>query len=246
MKGSTSTDFRSHAYQRYSSNSLVDYARLSAYYERLLAPHLALESTWRCLDLACGYGNFLAYLRARGVSEFIGIDLTEAAILRAEKEFGKERVACCDALDYLDQHEQGFELISALDFVEHLQPDELLRLSAGVWNSLSKEGLFLLRTPNATAPFGMAARYNDITHETCFTAGALGDVMERVGFDVLGIWEDVAMPGNFRQLLHYAAWQCLRFVYRLMDAIETGGKGSEVMTRNFWMLLRKHERGVNG
>lgn len=234
-------NFRNLAYQRYSPDAIIDYDRMAASYARLVGRHVQVESEWCCLDLACGYGNFLAYLRANGITGFVGVDLTEAAIARATKEFGQDRVACIDAFDFLEKRKQGFDLISALDFVEHLQPDELFRLLSGVREGLSQNGLFLVRTPNASAPFGMAARYNDITHELCFTAGALGDVMQRAGFDVIDVWEDIGYPKNILQIFHYFAWQCLRFVYRMMDAIETGVWGPGIMTRNYWMLLRKRE-----
>ncbi len=233
--------FRSLAYQRYSPEATVDYDRLAASYARLVGQHVQLLPEWRCLDLACGYGNFLAYLRARGVTNFVGADLTEAAIARAAREFGQDRVVCTDASDFLESHKLEFDLISALDFVEHLRPDELFHLLSGVREGLSKDGLFLVRTPNASAPFGMAARYNDITHELCFTAGALGDVMQRAGFEVIEVWEDIGPPGNLLQMFHYVAWQCLRFIYRTADAVETGVWGPGIMTRNFWMLLRKRE-----
>lgn len=234
-------EFRSLAYQRYSPDAVIDYDRMAASYGRLLGRQLRVLPEWRCLDLACGYGNFLAYLRAKSVRDFIGIDLTEAAIARSAKEFGRERVACVDAIDFLESRKQQFELISALDFVEHLRPDELFVLLARVRDGLSKDGLFLVRTPNASSPFGMAARYNDITHELCFTAGALGDVMQRVGFQVVEFWEDIGYPKNLLQFVHYAAWQGLRLGYRLVDAIETGVWGPGIMTRNFWMLLRRRE-----
>lgn len=240
-----SQGFRSLAYQRYSPDAVVDYGRMAASYGRLVGQHLQIRPEWRCVDLACGYGNFLAYLRAKGVSDFVGADLTEAAIARAAKEFGQERVACVDAFDFLESRKRRFDLVSALDFVEHLQPDELFRLLARVHDALSEGGWFLVRTPNASAPFGMAARYNDVTHEQCFTAGALGDVMQRVGFEVIEAWEDIGYPKSLLQFAHYTAWQCLRTAYRLADAIETGVWGPGVMTRNFWMLLRKRE-GVVG
>ena len=238
--------FRSLAYQRYSPDAIIDYGRMAASYGRLVGQHLQVPTGARCLDLACGYGNFLAYLRVKGITNFVGVDLTEAAIARAAKEFGPERVACVDAFDFLESHKRGFDLISALDFVEHLRPDELFSLIARVHDGLGKDGLFLVRTPNASAPFGMAARYNDITHELCFTAGALGDVMQRVGFEVIKVWEDIGYPKSLLQFAHYAAWQCLRLGYRLADVIETGAWGPGIMTRNFWMLLRKREEVVSG
>jgi SAM-dependent methyltransferase len=178
-----------------------------------------------------------------GITKFIGIDTSEATIAVARKEFGDERVLQIDAFKFLTSSQESFDLISAIDFIEHVSKDELYRLMDAILESLHPEGLLLCRIPNGNGLFGMASRYNDITHETCFTPVSITDVMERSGFDVLRIWEDQGSPTSLAQLFHWGAWQAVRFFIRCIDAIETGDWGDGVLTRNMWVLAWKSRNG---
>jgi 2-polyprenyl-3-methyl-5-hydroxy-6-metoxy-1,4-benzoquinol methylase len=233
------TDYRSRAYDRYSASTTLDHARYAASYRRRLDGVLAPRPEWRCLDIACGYGNFLAYLRACGVTAFTGIDSSKQAIEVARLEFGESHVAEVDADIYLGGTRERYELVSAIDFLEHLTKPELHGLLDGIRTALGPGGLFLARTPNAQGLFGMAARYNDITHEVCFTPGSLGDVLKGAGFEVVAIWEDQGRPTTALQAAHWVAWKIVRFGIRCADAAETGMWSDGVLTRNMWVLARR-------
>jgi len=232
-------DYRSLAYARYTQPVEINYTRYSDSYRRRVASRLSFSPEMRCLDLACGYGNFLAFLRSAGVVQYIGVDSSQAAVEVAQKEFGTDRVVCSDAIEYLKRSPRKFNLISALDFIEHVTKPELFNLLRLIANTLEPDGLFLLRTPNANGLFGMAARYNDIAHEICFSPGALSDVLARSGLRTIGMWEDTAKPGSILQLAHWVAWQSVRLIVRVVNAAETGSWGDGVLTRNMWLVARK-------
>jgi len=233
--------YRSRAYGRYSKNDVIEPLRLALSYDRRLTRYLRPEKHWSCLDIACGYGNFLAYLRAKGITEFVGIDTSADAIAVASKEFGPTRAQQVDAFTFLASHKNSFHVISALDFVEHVTKDELYDLLDMTLDALKPGGLLLLRTPNANSLFGMAARYNDITHEIAFTPGSIADVLTGGGFDVRAIWEDHGRPTSVMQLIHSVCWHSARFVIRCVNAAETGSWGDGVLTRNMWILAGKPE-----
>lgn len=230
------TNYRQLAYDRYAQPVAIDYAKYADSYRRRLAHRLFLTPQTRCLDIACGYGNFLAYLRAAGVTDFTGVDATPAAVTVTQREFGAEHANCADAFEFLRHPAKKFNLISALDFVEHVTKPELFELLGSIHAALEPGGLFLLRTPNANGLFGMAARYNDITHEICFTPGALADTLARCGFKTLAIWEDTGTPGSPLQAAHWLAWQAVRLAIRCINAAETGSWDDGVLTRNLWAL----------
>ena len=54
------TDYRRLAYGRYREFAMPDYARFAAAYQRRLCGRLKLSKDSICLDVACGFGNFLA------------------------------------------------------------------------------------------------------------------------------------------------------------------------------------------
>lgn len=232
-------DYRKIAYGRYHRFPSLDYAQFAASYRRRTLGRLAVGPDTKCLDLACGFGNFLAFLEASDVREFVGIDGSEVAVNAAIVRFGSERAECSDVFSFLQTTSRSFDLISALDFLEHLSKPELYELLSLARSRLAPRGRLLVRVPNAYGLFGMASRYNDITHETCFTPGAMRDVFETVGLHPIAVWEDTGYPTDLKQLLHRLSWELVRFGIRCVDAIEMGTWGEGVYTRNMWALAER-------
>jgi cyclopropane fatty-acyl-phospholipid synthase-like methyltransferase len=233
------TNYRAAAYERYKSFPALDYPQFAVSYRRRVSRYLTLDSNSRCLDLACGFGNFLAYLDANDVTHFIGVDSSLPATNVVSERFGHNRVVCADVRSFLRESKDEFDLVSALDFLEHLSKDELYEVLDLARQRLVPGGKLLVRVPNASGVFGMASRYNDITHETCFTPGSLRDVMSSSGLRPLAVWEDKGAPTSVIQLLHKMTWEIVRFGLRCIDAAETGMWGEGVMTRNMWALAEK-------
>jgi len=131
--------------------------------------------------------------------------------------------------------------VSALDFIEHLSKDEIFHLLHLACSSQPVGGRLLLRTPIAASPFGMSARYGDITHEVCFTSAALADVLRSNGYQVISSWEDGPTLGTVKQSLRWLACNIVRGIIGQASAAESGAWGDAIYTRNFWLLARKVE-----
>ena len=121
------TDYRAIAYDRYASAPGVNYAKFVDAYVRRISRRLAIGKQWHCLDLGCGFGNFLAYLRSQGVSKFTGVDSSRECTKVAEAEFGPAHVVCEDVFAFLAKESRSFEFVSAVDLIEHLKKEELFR-----------------------------------------------------------------------------------------------------------------------
>ena len=76
-------------------------------------------------------------------------------------------------IDFLGKHYETFDLITGLDFIEHLHKDEVLRFLDGCYEALKLGGRLILQTSNAESPWVSSIRYGDFTHEACFTPKAL-------------------------------------------------------------------------
>ena len=74
----------------------------------------------RVLDVGCGFGDFLAWLRARGVQpRYTGLDLTESMIERCRKRFsdgdaGFARFLVGDALTWQADGEYDYVIASGI------------------------------------------------------------------------------------------------------------------------------------
>lgn len=233
--------FRAIAYDRYKDFETPNLHKTSSFYQRKLSKYLKLENDANYLDIACGYGNFLAFLQNKNIKKFIGIDSSKHCVKSVEEIFGAEHVLHSDVFDFLDKHEGQFDFISALDFIEHLNKNELFNLLLMVNKSQPNKGKLLIRTPNAAGIFGMAARYADITHEICFTPDSLADVLARFGYRVEKVWEDSPAPGSLLQTIHWISWSMVRFIIRILNAAEAGIWGDGIVSRNMWLLAQKIE-----
>jgi cyclopropane fatty-acyl-phospholipid synthase-like methyltransferase len=233
------SSFRENSYGRYETFAKPDYAQYTAAYSRRLESRLVVPANAKCLDVACGFGNFLAFLQHKKVASFVGVDGSAPAIKAVQEEFGVNAGVCDDIFNFLKENQECFDLVSALDFLEHLQKQELHTFLGLIHKHLVAGGRLLVRVPNAAAPFGMASRYNDITHEICFTPNALRDVFMTHGFRTIAIWEDTGSPTSVAQFTHRAFWESARFFIRLLDMAETGSRGDGVFTRNMWALAER-------
>lgn len=241
---SSFNDYGKIAYQRYRDFEPCDYSAFASYYRRKLAGHLSIRQDWFCLDVACGFGNFLAYLRQAGVQSYVGIDSSVDAANAAKLEFGEQCVVQRDVFDFITSTDGRVDFISALDFFEHIGKSDLYKLIFLLNARQLTGGLLLIRTPNANGLFGAAARYADITHEVCFTPASLGDVLSRCGYSVQSVWEDGPAPGSVKQTMHWIIWQLVRIGIRAVNSAETGSWGDGVLTRNMWVLAKKsHDVG---
>ena len=160
-----------------------------------------------CLELGCGYGNFLYFLRYCGYKNIIGYDLDQeqinlAKLLNLPAYKG-------NAFDVLDSKTEKFDCIAAIDLIEHLSRDEAMLFLKMCWQRLNSGGVLILRAPCADGPFGSHDRYNDLTHEWALTSNLLRTLFEMHNFERIVILDERPQPYNlinaFRLIIYHLA-----------------------------------------
>jgi 2-polyprenyl-3-methyl-5-hydroxy-6-metoxy-1,4-benzoquinol methylase len=244
-----SNDMRSVIYStRYANKSRPEYERNVIHYSKIIGRRMQVASDAKCLDVACGDGNFLAFYREMKIANYVGFDNDIAQVNCAIKEFGESYAMLDDAFSFLRRCDRAsFNIISALDFVEHLTKLECLHFLSLASNALIPGGMLLVRTPNADSPWGMSTRYNDLTHEICFTPNALRDTVRACGFSSVEFWEDVPMVGEgFSHSLRWAGWRLARLLLLSFAFLEVGRATDRVFSRNMWALaFRSKELAIS-
>jgi SAM-dependent methyltransferase len=131
-------------------------ARLGFY-----VPHFAGATD--VLDIGCGRGEFLDLMRGHGVAAR-GLDLN-AAMVEVCRERGLD-ASQGDALDYLASLPDGsLGGLIAVQVVEHLQPDYLVRLLETSFHKLRPGSTIALETINPTCWVAFFESYiRDLTH----------------------------------------------------------------------------------
>jgi SAM-dependent methyltransferase len=234
-------DFRRELYRRYVS-TFKGQAKLGAeaspaWWDYKYLPLLeGLERTASILEIGCGAGELLAYLRRRGFSHAMGIDISAEQIALARAR--GIRVAIADAVEFLGCHPDEFSAILAVDVLEHLTRDELVHLAPLLFAALRRGGRLVVQTANGAGLLPQQVIYGDLTHLTILSPESLAQLLRPVGFVGLTFYETGPVPIRLRGRLDVALWRAVKAVANLVRSIETG-KHQAIWTENFICMAFK-------
>ena len=236
-----SHDFRASLYERYVSGfkGMPDLRAEGSFvwWDHKYLPLLNdLDRAAPILEIGCGSGGLLAYLRRRGFSHARGIDLSpEQVELAQRRSVSAERA---DAINYLPYHTTEFAAILAVDVLEHLTRQELTELAPLLYRALQPGGRVLIQTANGAGLFPRQVIYGDLTHLTIFTPESLAQLLTGAGFSNLCYYETGPIPIRLRGKINVILWRAVKQLANTLRKIETG-KSQTVWTENFICLASR-------
>lgn len=239
------TPYRETLYERYASTqacresgpSLPNFRRQAQYLSCLLKDYLPQDKTTPCLDLGCGAGNFLFFLKSAGFQDILGVDISPEQVGRAH-ELSLPAVHD-DLFAFLKSSDRKYGLISAIDLIEHLTKEEVVQLLNLVREALLPGGLFMARSPNGGSPLAGGVCYGDFTHETILTPNSATQLLLTAGFREVRCFEQKPLPIGLIASIRSLLWPIIRMGYKFLHGVETGGFGQTVMTQVFWIAASK-------
>jgi len=237
--GSLATGWRERLYAAYSSthsglreNTAPDAAmKRAAYFDANVARHLPSDQDAPVLDLGCGAGPFVAYLRDRGHTRVYGIDLGGEQVELAHRR-GLNMIERAEALEYLRDKPGQFAAITAFDLFEHLTRPELFDLLDAIHRALRPGGRLIVQTVNGGSPFHGLIRYGDLTHETAYTPSSLAQAFRVASFRSMSFHEIVIPVYGLKSSVRHRLWPLVRTIHLASLSIESGGVGGVILTQN--------------
>jgi SAM-dependent methyltransferase len=163
--------------QATSLSHSIDVARTAQHFERYLLPWLKRKGCdlkrSRILEFGAGWGRNLLALQSIGAKDARGVDISaeQVALGRRLGLSSLELVAPDEDLE-LRLGETRFDLLLAIDVLEHLTLTQLERFAAVAPRLLAPGGLLVVQVPNDLAPFN-PVRAGDLTHLRAFTPASL-------------------------------------------------------------------------
>jgi SAM-dependent methyltransferase len=234
------SDYRSALYESYVStfkgdpHAATDLPRLFAYFDIKYKPLLDdLPRTARLMELGCGPGHFLMYLKSLGFTDVRGIDISAEQVALAVRAGCTAEVA--DVFDVLEASPGRFDAMFALDFVEHFDKAQLSRLGRGLAGALADRGRLILQTPNGSGLFVGQIACGDLTHGTIFNESSIRQWLVPFGFGDFEFREAGPAGRDFRGRIRTMAWKILRLGLNCASKI-ANGRTSSVWTDN--MIVR--------
>lgn len=206
---------------------------------RSLRQWLPTNKNARCLDLACGCGEMLYLLERAGFRDTAGVDLCDEELAEA-RPYVRGLLAHADVLEHLNSLESSsVDLLTALNFLEHLSKDKLLFVLKECRRVLRPGGSLIAMVPNAVSPFGGLTRHWDITHEWAFTTNNFRQLAALIGFDSeIEFRECGPRAHGIVSAIRYMMWQVIRAAIATWFMIELGTTKDGIYTMDMLVRLR--------
>lgn len=243
------TLFRQALYDRYLSTFKDDgtwkrkQATLHNWCEQNLQPFLEkLSEQSRILELGCGEGQMLDFLNKQGFSSVEGVDTSEEQVVAAAR-YGLQ-IHHSDVFEFFRSSDNVYDLVLAIDFVEHFTRQELIQLLSGIKEILNKGGYLILRTPNGQGIFAGQIIYGDLTHLTILTPQSLRQILRFIGFEIVSIKESIFPNKGLKKKIRYMLWNLLKIGLNMMRRISSG-KSQDIWTENFICIAKKQVKENN-
>lgn len=221
-------DLSKFLYERYVSRFKADGGEvrpLSINNQRWLQGRILplLESVPRSgaiLELGCGPGHLLGFLKNHGYTNCRGVDLCEEQVDIATKAGLLARQA--DLFDTLRAAAGEYHAIIAIDVIEHIERGRLLEFGILCRNALRPSGLLLMQTPNGEGLHAGHVIYGDLTHRVIFNESSLRQYLRALEFNEIIIRETAPVAKGFKGAVRWLGWKIIRGLAIAKIMVETG------------------------
>jgi SAM-dependent methyltransferase len=170
------------AFEEHFRNNAADLNETYKAYKSKIEDLSAQMRNKPCLDIGCGKGFWLQYLKKLGFQHLYGVDSNYAMVKAATAQGFK--VSQADAINYLaEQPSDAFAIVSAFHVVEHLPLEALIKLIDESFRIVAPGGFVLFETPNPeNLVVGACNFYADLSHRNPIPPQTLDFIMLRRGF----------------------------------------------------------------
>ncbi len=218
---------------RYDEKSLNRFAQTYAHYLRGWLPP---SKDSAILDVGCGHGNMLYALKSWGYTRIAGLDRSPEQVSLARRIH--REVVEADALEHLAQHTDSYDVVLAIDLIEHLSLDHARRFLEECRTALRVRGRLIMQLPNAGSVRGGELAWGDITHCRAYSAPAIQQLLKLSGFDEIEFRETGPVIIGITSLLRAILWSAVRAGLITFDLVE-GGRASLIHTRTLLVTAVK-------
>ncbi len=205
-------------------------------FERTLGKWLPDNKDAAILDIGCGEGSLLMFLKEKGYQNLSGFDLSEENVSIAH-QLSLDFVIRFNALDIVDYMPgKSFDFIFVMDLIEHVPKEFAVDFLSNVLTRLKSGGTMVIQTPNMGSIYGNYHRYNDLTHEFGLTEQSAIDLLSASD---LSMDEITIYPAwNATTLLGYGREIYLRILHWLF-ALGEGATRPKIPTKNLLIRVQK-------
>jgi SAM-dependent methyltransferase len=205
----------------------------------------------RVLDVGCGRGDLLAFLKNERGCAVTGVDVNAGVVETVHRELGiavRQGTLCETAWP-----EQSFEVVTMTEYLEHEpQPRPVLDEARRV---LTPRGILAIEIPDISSPLGRLFGPNwwqvdAPRHLTFFSPVALTRLLEEVGFEVVSLRKHglvMSLGYSLLQALGFRYFKSNKLIFLTISTlIGLLFWPLLLFTRDFMMVVARRRADVSG
>lgn len=200
-------------YDQYHSNHLKfavnEFPFRKAYWDSRIAAFLPLQKGKAFLDLGCGNGDFLMYLKTKGFENITGVEYSGEMKSISERSVQGIRIVESDATDFLHNSNEIYDFILCAHLLEHFEKTKVLETFKLAKERLNPGGYFVVMTPNFASPFGIPIAFGDFTHITHFSGPSMAQLAGLSGFSIVHIGGNGPVSFGWKGYIRSMLWKML-------------------------------------
>ncbi|MCW5203479.1 class I SAM-dependent methyltransferase [Desulfobulbus sp. US4] len=176
---------------------------------------LSCEAT--ILDVGCGQGQFLYYMKKENFHNVTGIDLSKSQIeLALQMQPKMDFRHTGNPVDFLRKRPNHYDIIVMNDVLEHIEKKQVISILDAIHYSLKSNGRVIIKTVNAAYPLGFSQRYNDFTHTVAFHEKSLTQLLRHTSFADIRCYQEEIGLYNLLFVLKKSMVIAARFFLKVM------------------------------
>lgn len=174
------------------------------------------------LDIGCGMGQFIKYLREKGYINVIGIEIGQEAVDYCKKN-NIENINKIDNInEFINNNVNKFDLIILKSVIAHFKREDVILNLQLIRNALKDGGAIIVETFNMSVFTGVFALYDDYTHKLGFNEESLYQVLYESGFNDIKIYGNKYKVRGIKSLLWIILRKIWFFILNVIYIIERG------------------------
>ncbi|HEX8248691.1 MAG TPA: class I SAM-dependent methyltransferase [Pyrinomonadaceae bacterium] len=217
-----------------TGNPAVDFQYSVEVFEADLSSYLPHNRETPILDVGCGWGQLLWWLREKGYTNIQGIDIGKAQEAHGDS-IGLDITRVEDSTIFLENLDSKYELIIMNHIIEHMPAAEGIKMLKAAYKALRPGGRIIVQTPNLCAIGANHGRYIEITHVTGYTESSLHQIVNLAGFANIELFgSKTAFRLAPRRLVLLVLQFISRAIWRIMLLAEWGTDAPKIIERNLY------------
>ncbi len=184
--------------------------------------HLPQDRGIKVVDVGCGDGGFLLFLKEEGFRDVWGVDIDKAQVEACKAKGVREVEAIDDLEKFLKKRQSYYGLIIMKQVIYYFSDDELIRYLTAAREALAHGGTLIIEVFNGAPLTGRYIKDKDYRIKRVFTEYSVRAVLEDSGFRVVELFGSGGAPRGLKAVLWHAAQKIWFVLVRCIYILERG------------------------